>query len=53
MKKVLVAFALALVPLAVSPASAITREPTYHPTAAAAPDPRPTWIVIFGKVICW
>jgi hypothetical protein len=52
MKKMLVAVALAVVPLTISPAPAKVR-PANLAAALPAPPSEPVCIVILGKVICW
>ena len=52
MKQMLVAVALALMPLTISQALTPFREPTYHPVAAG----RPVTCIVYvflGIVVCW
>jgi hypothetical protein len=51
MKKLLVAFVLALVPLTVSPALAYSKPSSIQASAAAADNP--TCIVIWRVWVCW
>jgi hypothetical protein len=52
MKRMLVALALAIVPVTISPAAADVR-PSSLPEVLPAPAPEPVCIVILGKKICW
>ena len=52
MKKVLVAVALAVLPLTIVPATASVRSPDLH-AALPAPPIEPICIVIWGQKICW
>jgi len=52
MKKMLVAVALAVIPLTISPTPPKVR-PSNLPAILAAPPTEPICIVILGKTICW